>query len=746
MNSKIKALIVENSNQVIDQIVRELNKTNIKIEHISVATETNFHSLLDRSINIIFCSYQLESFNSTQALKILQERGFDIPFIIISGESNEEIMPEMLRMGATDYLHKDRLGRLGPATIAALKQKDIRNEYKAILDASLDPIISIDHKGDILQWNKAAEDVFGFKCADVLHTKLVDTIIPKRLRQQHLNGIKKYLETGASKLIEKKVQIPALHASGEEIQIEIFIKATNHTHNPPIFTASARDLGEQLRSEILIKRNESRLRQVIEATPNGIIMVDRNGKITLCNAEIESLFGYSRNELIGKNVEILIPEKYRERHPEDRKNYFKNPETRQMGSGRELFGLRKNGVEVPLEIGLNPLETEEGMFVLASVVDISTRKNLEERFKQVVEATPTGILMVDQKGIIALLNGHCEALFGYTHDELVGKHMEVLVPHRFREAHSTHRQKFFESPETRQMGVGRDLFGLRKDGEEFPIEIGLNPMMTNDGTYVLASIVDITKRKVLENNLLQSSNALKEKNEEMEQFVYTVTHDLKSPLVTSTGFLGFLRQDIEAKRYDKLEDSLFRLERANKRMEQLINDLLQLSRVGRLEVNAEEIACNEVVSNVLENLASQIEEVGANVMVQNLPTIVADKKRLYQAIENLVLNALKYGRNKDEVEIEIGSRTDDYKYTKLFIKDHGPGIDPKYHEKVFALFQRLENSSESPEGTGVGLAIVARIMQVHHGKAWVESKLGDGATFILAFPNSYEEREHKNER
>ncbi len=223
-------------------------------------------------------------------------------------------------------------------------------------------------------------------------------------------------------------------------------------------------------------------------------MIDRSGTIVLVNTQIERLFQYQREELLGKAIELLVPSAFREKHPDYRDSFFSEPKTRAMGVGRDLFGLRKDGMQIPVEIGLNPLVSEGETFVLASVVDISERKRSEERLRLVVEAAPSGMIMVDESGHIVLVNSQVERLFDYSRDELIGQSIDRLVPSGVRDKHPEHRAAFFADPKARAMGVGRDLYGERRDGTRVPVEIGLNPLMTEGERFVLASIVDITNK------------------------------------------------------------------------------------------------------------------------------------------------------------------------------------------------------------------------------------------------------------
>ena len=251
-----------------------------------------------------------------------------------------------------------------------------------------------------------------------------------------------------------------------------------------------------IRFDFFTRRAEFEMfRKIVESAPNAIILVDRDGKITLVNAQTEKLFGYAREILIGQPVEMLLPERFRATHPAHRSAFFASPSTRAMGVGRDLYGLRKGGSEFPIEIGLNPIEAEEGLLVLASIIDLTRRKRAEERFRRLFESAPNAIILANREGKITLVNGQTEKLFGYSRETLLGQTVEMLVPERFRAKHPGQRTNFFSSPSARAMGVGPDLYGLHRDGHEFPLEIGLNPIEGDEGLLVLASIIDVTERK-----------------------------------------------------------------------------------------------------------------------------------------------------------------------------------------------------------------------------------------------------------
>jgi PAS domain S-box-containing protein len=397
-------------------------------------------------------------------------------------------------------------------------------------------------------------------------------------------------------------------------------------------------------------------------------------------------------------------------------------------------------MEFPIEIGLNPFHTEAGFFVMASVVDITERKRTEEKarrndekFRVAIESAPNGIVMVNQRGEIILCNSEAEKMFGYGSGELMGQSVEVLVPQEIRSDHPGLRTQFHEHPSKRQMGAGRDLRGVRKDGVEIPVEIGLSPIETTEGTFVLAAILDISERKRGEEKLAEAYQEVQRRNQEMEQFVYTVSHDLRSPLVTTMAFIGFLREDMADKKYEEVNDSLVRIEKANQRMQQLIDDLLQLSRAGRLELKLEDTDVNDVLADVGVYIAQMAEEKGIGIEIaEDFPRVLADRNRLHQALENLLINAIRHGSDLPNPHIRVFWK-DAGDEIQLCVADNGQGIAPEYHHKIFLLFQRLETAHE---GTGVGLAIVARVAELHGGRAWVESEPGKGAAFWISFPKA----------
>ncbi|PZR22499.1 MAG: hypothetical protein DI539_05375 [Flavobacterium psychrophilum] len=356
------------------------------------------------------------------------------------------------------------------------------------------------------------------------------------------------------------------------------------------------------------------------------------------------------------------------------------------------------------------------------------RRNIaEERFKLVVESAPNALIMSDSKGKITLVNVRAENLFGYSREELVGEKIETLIPKKFRKHHPSNRNLYHSAPVSRYFGAGAELHAVNKNGVEFPVEIGLNPIKNSNETAVLASIIDITDRKKQELQIKQQLIELKLKNREMEQFSYIASHDLQEPLRTVSNYIMLLKEDYPDQLDDEIIAHLGMMESAVGRMGMLVKSMLDYGRLGR-DKTLSLTDCNCCVSNVIADLNTLIVQNNATVIIENnLPEINAYEIEFRQLIQNLINNAIKFKKENVAPFIKIGCRQTDGDF-EFYIADNGIGIDQKYSKRIFHIFQRLHNSQKF-EGHGIGLANCKKIVEMHGGKIWVESIPNEGSTF-----------------
>lgn len=593
------------------------------------------------------------------------------------------------------------------------ERRRAEERFRLAVEAAPNAMVMVDGAGKIALVNKKTELLFGYRREELLG-ELVEVLVPERVRAVHPTLVRRFSAEPEVRAMGAGRDLFARRRDGSELPVEIGLNPIE-TADGSFTLASIVDTSERVMAE-------EKFRRVVEAAPSAMIVVDGSGTITLVNQKTEDLFRYSRNELVGSPVERLVPERFRGRHPDHVARYFGEPSVRAMGAGRELFGLRADGVEVPIEIGLSPLRTSEGAYTLASIIDISERKSAEgasQRLAAIVESSDDAIVSTSLDGRVTSWNGGAERLYGYTGEESLGRAATFVVPERLVSEEARLKAK-------REQRAQFDTQRRRKDGTEIDVSVRISPIRDAEGNVVgeseIARDIGEIKRRDAE---------LKRSNAELEQFAYVASHDLQEPLRMVANYTELLAERYADKLDDRAKKYIFYASDGAVRMQRLVADLLAYSRVGSQGKRLQPVDANVVLKRVVEALAQKIRDAGAEVVHDVLPVVEADETQLGQVLQNLVGNALKF-RGESAPRVVVGAVQRDG-FWELTVADNGIGMDMQYASRIFQMFQRLHALGRY-EGSGIGLAIAKRIVERHGGTIWVESSPGAGSTFHFTIP------------
>ncbi|MDP9198979.1 MAG: PAS domain S-box protein [Pseudomonadota bacterium] len=541
-----------------------------------------------------------------------------------------------------------------------------------------------------------------------------------------MNGVEvcSRLKTNAATAV-----IPVLHISDHPVGDEVFLKN-------PVDTA---ELLASVRSLLRERQSQQEFSNFLEAAPDAVVIVDQVGKIVRVNGQTERIFGWRRDELLGQEVEILVPARFRQNHREQRAGFVAHPNTRAMGADLKLRGVRKDGSEFPVEISLSPIRDHAGMHIASIVRDVTDRTRIEAalqdsevRYRRLFESAKDGILILDGDTLKTLdANPFMTELLGYTHDEFLGKELWEIGFFGDKNASQAAYQEL-----KRKGYIRYDHLPLEtKRGEKAEVEFVSNIYQVDGRNVAQCNIRDISERSRLERSLKEKTDALADLHRRKDEFLAMLGHELRNPLAPISNAvhllgLGTNEEPLQQKARNIIQRQLTQLTH-------LVDDLMEVSRIttGRVRLRLDRIIVSGVVDRAVESTRPLFKQHRHELTVTLPPKAIwlyADASRLEQVLVNLLSNAAKFTQDGGHIWLTVQEDGSD---CVLKVRDTGVGIAPELLPRIFDLFTQAERTLDrSHGGLGIGLALVQRLVEMHHGNVEAHSTLGQGSEFVVRLP------------
>lgn len=487
----------------------------------------------------------------------------------------------------------------------------------------------------------------------------------------------------------------------------------------------------------------ARTRAIVDTIVDGVITISDGGIIETVNPATERIFGYAESELKGQNVAMLMPNPYHEAHNQYIKNYLSSGQKKIIGIGREVTGRRKDGSTFPLELAISEMKVEGQRMFTGIVRDISERKETEVQLKDLLErkrailATMVdGVITISDRGIIETVNPAAKRIFGYEEIEMLGQNVSMLMPNPYRQEHNQYIGNYLSTGEKKIIGTGREVTGLRKNGQTFPLELAISEMEVNGQRMFTGIVRDISVRKETAEKLRAAMQRVHEQRVK-DEFIATVSHELRTPLTAIKASLELMIANAVGEIPEQAKMLLDIAHRNSDRLLLLINDILDISKLESEEMpfNIQNIKLVSLLRHAISNNQAYAEKYGVRFVLTDCPEnlfLPMDGDRMMQVLSNLMSNSAKFSRPESNIEIEARLQNDN---VRIIVRDQGAGIPEEFQARIFEKFtQAKQDSKREISGTGLGLYISKSIVEKHGGRLSFKSASGEGTEFYIDLP------------